>query len=255
MAKVALITGAGVGIGKGVALEMARAGYDIALHYNGSKEQAQAVQQEILALGPRCEILGADLTDLAGLRGMFRAFEESFGRLDVFVGNAGLTLKGCLEDMEERDFDLMCALNWKGNYFGIQEAANLMKRQGTGGSIVLISSNHAFMQHPLCSCYGALKAALNKLCKSAGVELGKYGVRVNAIAPGWTDTGAQRLGAPEDSYYHIPLRRWCTPQEVGQAALFLSGPWAGSITGITLTMDGGASLQTDSLDKYGYGAQ
>lgn len=251
MQKTALVTGGGTGIGRAIALEMAMAGYDVAIHYNGSLETAREVQKEIQGMGRRCEMIQANLTKLAELRRMFQDFQKSFDHLDVFVSNAGLTITSRLEDMAEEDFDLMTSLNFKGNYFGIQEAAKLMKTQKRG-SIIMISSNHAFMQHPLCSCYSSLKAALTKLCKSAAMEFGKFGVRVNVIAPGWTDTGAKRLGEKGPTYYHIPLKRWCQPREVGQAVLFLSGPAAASITGITLTMDGGASLQTDALEKYGY---
>jgi len=250
MQKIALVTGGGTGIGRAIALEMARAGYDVAVHYNGSSTGAEEVQTEIESLGRRCCLIQGNLTKHEEILRMFSEVKAEFGRLDVFVSNAGVTKPARLEEMEEEDFDLMTALNFKGNYFGVQQAAQLMKQQG--GSIIMISSNHAMMQHPRCSCYGALKAALHKLCKSAAMELGKYGIRVNVIAPGWTDTGAERLGSKEPTYYHIPLKRWCLPSEVGQAAVFLSSAAAASITGVTLVMDGGASLQTDTLDKYGY---
>lgn len=253
MSKVALITGGGVGIGRGIALEMAKAGYDIALHCNSSVEPAYEMQEIIRTFGQRCEVIQANLTILEDLRAMFARTDGFFGRLDVFVGNAGLTLKARLEDMSESDFDLMTALNFKGNYFGIQEASRLMRSRQICGSIVLIASNNAYMQHPMCSCYGALKIALVKLCRSAAVELAGYRIRVNCIAPGWTDTGTARMGSREASYYHIPLRRWCTPEEIGKATLFLCGPYANSITGATLPIDGGASLQTETQEKYGYG--
>lgn len=250
MAKTVLITGAGTGIGRAIALEFARSGYDVALHYNGSAQGAGEAAEQIRALGRQCLMVQADLSRLDSLRAMFRQAEERFGALDVYVNNAGLTLKSRIEDMTEQDFDLLCAVDLRACFFGLQEAERAMKARG--GSIVLIASNHAFMQHPLCAAYAAVKTAMLKLCRSAAMEMGRYGIRVNALAPGWTDTGAARLGRPEDSYYHIPLRRWCTAQEVAQAALFLCGEWAGSITGAVLTMDGGASLQTDPLSRYGY---
>ena len=250
MAKTVLVTGAGTGIGREAALEFAKAGYDVALHYNGSAQGAQEAAEAIRALGRQCMTVQANLTQLSQLRAMFAQVGERFGGLDAYVSNAGLTLKSRIEDMTEEDFDLLCGVDLRACFFGLQEAERLMKARG--GSIVLIASNHAYMQHPLCAAYAAMKAAMLKLCKSAAMEMGRYGIRVNAIAPGWTDTGAARLGRREDSYYHIPLRRWCTAQEVAQAALFLCGQWAGSITGAALTMDGGASLQTDPLERYGY---
>ncbi|MDD6882399.1 MAG: SDR family NAD(P)-dependent oxidoreductase [Eubacteriales bacterium] len=253
MAKVAWITGAGSGIGRTLALEFARAGYDVAVHYCGSVQGALQVKQEISALNRRCIAVQADLSHVEQLREAFRRTCNELGTPDVFVSNAGLTLKATIEDMTEQDFDLLCSVDFKACFFGLQEAVRCMKARG--GSILLISSNNAFLQHPMCACYGAVKAAMLKLCRSAAMEMGKYGIRVNAIAPGWTDTGASRLGRKEDSFYHIPLRRWCTPQEIAQAALFLCGPWAGSITGSCLVMDGGASLQTEPLEKYGYAAE
>lgn len=253
--RVALVTGAGMGIGRAVALTLAEAGYDVTVHCNGSVERAQAVRQEIQAMGRCCEIVRADLSRPEEAAALFERHEALFGRLDVFVANAGLTVKGRFEEMRAEEIDRVFSVNFRGTYLCIQRAAALMRKCGARGSIVVISSNHYRMHHPLCSVYASLKAGLNKMAEHAALEYGKYGIRVNVIAPGWTDTGEARLGEKEPTYYHIPLRRWCRPEEIGQAALFLSGPWAGSITGAVLTMDGGASLMSDSLDKYGYERQ
>ena len=126
-----------------------------------------------------------------------------------------------------------------------------MRDAGTRGGIVILSSNNAFMQTPGVACYGSVKEALLKLTKHAAMEVARYGIRVNAIAPGWTDTGEARLPPPESTYAHIPLKRWCQPAEIGQAVLALSAPWAASITGSCLVMDGGASLQTHPPEEYG----
>ncbi len=253
--KAALVTGAGMGIGRAAALTLAEAGYDVTVHCNGSVERAQAVRRDILAMGRRCEIVRADLSRPEEAAALFERHEALFGRLDVFVANAGLTVKGRFEEMRAEEIDRVFSVNFRGTYLCIQRAAALMRKCGARGSIVVISSNHYRMHHPLCSVYASLKAGLNKMAEHAALEYGKYGIRVNVIAPGWTDTGEARLGEKEPTYYHIPLRRWCRPEEIGQAALFLSGPWAGSITGAVLTMDGGASLMSDSLDKYGYERQ
>lgn len=168
------------------------------------------------------------------------------------MANAGLTAKGRFEEMRADEMDRVYAVNFRGTYLCIQQAAQRMRKCGSRGSMVLISSNHYRMHHPLCSVYGSLKCGLNKMAEHAALEYGKYGIRVNVIAPGWTDTGEPRLGEKEPTYYHIPLKRWCRPEEIGQAVLFLSGPWAASVTGAVLTMDGGASLMSDGLEKYGY---
>ena len=197
----------------------------------------------------RCIAVQADLSHVEQLREAFRRTCNELGTPDVFVSNAGLTLKATIEDMTEQDFDLLCSVDFKACFFGLQEAVRCMKARG--GSILLISSNNAFLQHPMCACYGAVKAAMLKLCRSAAMEMGKYGIRVNAIAPGWTDTGESRLPPKETTYGHIPLKRWCQPAEIGQAVLALSANWAGSITGSCLVMDGGASAQTHAAEEYG----
>jgi len=126
-----------------------------------------------------------------------------------------------------------------------------MVEQGKG-NIVAIASNNAFCQFARASAYAAMKAGLVKMVRSIGLEMAKYGIRVNAIAPGWTDTGAARLDAKESTYYKIPLHRWVLPEEVGQTVLFFDSPAAQSITGVTLVMDGGAQLLSDKAEKYGF---
>ena len=254
-AKCALVTGAAVGIGRGIALALAEAGYDVGIHCNGSRQKAEELREEICAMGRKCGVYPADVRDCTQIDRLFGDFQRDFGRLDLFVANAGVTKKAAFLEMDEDTFDLVTQIDFRGTFFCVQRAARAMRDSQTRGSIVIISSNNAFMQTPGVACYGSVKDALVKLTKHAAMEVAQYGIRVNAIAPGWTDTGASRLGRKEDSFYHIPLRRWCTPQEIAQAALFLCGPWAGSITGSCLVMDGGASLQTEPLEKYGYAAE
>ena len=124
-------------------------------------------------------------------------------------------------------------------------------RHNIRGSIVVISSNNDRAHFANASAYGAVKAALTKTAEHAAVELAAYGIRVNVIAPGWTDTGEARMGKMEDTYYKIPLKRWCKTDEIGKAAVFLSSEAAASITGCRLVMDGGALLLSDKGEKYG----
>lgn len=250
--RIALVTGAGMGIGRAIALALAKDGCDVAVHCNGSIDRAEAVCREIRAMGRDCGVFRRDLSVPEELDGLFRDVRERFGRLDVFVANAGITVKGRFEDMAWEEIDRIYAVNFRGTYLCVQKAAAMMKDCGARGSIVMISSNNYRMHHPLCSVYGSLKCGLNKMAEHAAVELGKYGIRVNVIAPGWTDTGEARLGPKEPTYYHIPMKRWCLPEEIAQAVLFLSGPFAGSVTGAMLTMDGGASLLSEELGRYGY---
>lgn len=115
----------------------------------------------------------------------------------------------------------------------------------------MISSNNDRAHFANASAYGVIKAGLSKLAEHAAIELASYGIRVNVIAPGWTDTGEARMVQKEDTFYKIPLKRWCTPKEIGQAVLFLCSDMAHSITGTRLVMDGGALLLSDKPEKYG----
>lgn len=250
-AKCALVTGAAVGIGRGIALALAESGYDVGIHCNGSRQKAEELREEICAMGRKCGVYPADVRDCTQIDRLFGDFQRDFGRLDLFVANAGVTKKAAFLEMDEDTFDLVTQIDFRGTFFCVQRAARAMRDSQTRGSIVIISSNNAFMQTPGVACYGSVKDALVKLTKHAAMEVAQYGIRVNAIAPGWTDTGESRLPPKETTYGHIPLKRWCQPAEIGQAVLALSANWAGSITGSCLVMDGGASAQTHAAEEYG----
>ena len=249
--RCALVTGAGIGIGRGIALSLAREGYDIALHCCHSRDRAQDVKRMIGALGRRCELLQADTRHVEEVRRLFDEYGRLFPSLDVFVANAGVTRKKPFLEMDEETFDEVTDLDYKGTYFCVQAAGRMMSGNGTRGSIVIISSNNALMQTPGVTCYGSVKEALMHLTRHSAMELARYGIRVNCVAPGWTDTGEARLPAPETTYARIPLKRWAKPEEIGRAVCFLCGEYATSVTGSCLVMDGGASLMTAPAQDYG----
>lgn len=247
--KCALVTGAGTGIGRGIALVLAQAGYDVAVHYNSSRDTALSACAEMEKFGVRAVAIQADLSKYTDIKSLFRQYRENFDTLDVFVNNSGITAGGRFLDTTEETFDQVCAVNWKAAYFCVQQAAHLMIEKETHGSIVIISSNQQELVFMASSIYGSMKTALAKLCRHAAIELAPHKIRVNVIAPGFTDTGAPRMGEKEPTYDLIPLRRWCTPEEVGQVALFLSSEWAGSITGANIMMDGGAVLKPAYISR------
>ena len=249
MKKTALITGAGMGIGRAIALELAKEGYDIAIHYGSSADSALAAAKEAESYGVRAAVIQADLTSKAGVDELFAKFSENFERLDLFVNNAGVTKTADFAELPESDLDLMTDLDLKGSYYCIAAASELMK--ASGGSIVVISSNNAHMNTPRAAAYAAVKAGLSHLSRHAAVELARYRIRVNTISPGWTDTKSPRLSPKESTYYKIPLKRWVEPSEIGRTVVFLDSPAAASITGAEIVMDGGASLMSDLPEKYG----
>ena len=251
--KVAIVTGAGTGIGKGIAYELAKAGYDVAVHCNGSTEGAEEVCAAIHRdFGRKTAVIKADLSQYSGVQSLFDEFLKQFDRLDLFVNNAGVTKKSFFLETEEWLFDLMVNVDYKGAYFCMQRAAQIMVDRGIRGSMVLISSNNARAHFAEVSVYGSVKAAIQKAAEHMAIELAQYGIRVNTIAPGWTDTGASRLDAKESTYYKVPMQRWTTPEEIGKAVLYLASEEAASITGDTLVIDGGALLVSDKCERYGY---
>ena len=127
MSRNALVTGAGTGIGRAIALELAKAGYDVAIHCNGSREGAESAAAEIRALGRRAEVYQADLSDVAAIGGMFDAFKKDFAELDLFVNNAGITLLAPFLEMTPEAFDKNCAVDFRAPYFCCQAAAKIMK--------------------------------------------------------------------------------------------------------------------------------
>ncbi|WP_308635840.1 SDR family NAD(P)-dependent oxidoreductase [Paenibacillus silvisoli] len=245
--KVALVTGAGRGIGRGIAFAFARSGYDVCVNYNQSADMAAEVVREIRELGVDAEAIQGDISKLDGIAGLYDRFRERFGRLDVLVNNSGITrMKPFLETTPEL-FDEVFNTDMKGLYFCSQHAARFMVELGTKGVIINISSNHAEGCWANSTVYAAAKAGVNKLTKNMALDLAPHGIRVVGIAPGYTHNGwsdgSERVNRIIESISsRIPMGRFCTPAEVGEAAVFLSSASAGYMTGTTMYMDGGALL-------------
>lgn len=250
--KTAFITGGGTGIGRGIALGLAEKGYDVAISYCGSEAGARETVNKIQEMGRNAIAIRADISKVDDIRRMFEAFQKSFDRLDLFVNNAGLTEKAAFLETDEALFDKICNVDYKGAFFCMQQAAKLMVKQGIQGSMVLISSNNAIAHFADVTVYASVKQAAVKMAEHMAIELAKYGIRVNTIAPGWTDTGAARLDAKEETYYKVPLQKWVTVEEIAETVTFLGSEAAASMTGTTLLMDNGAWLVSDKRERYGF---
>lgn len=252
MSKTAFVTGGGTGIGKGIAIWLAKCGYDVAISYYGSAEGAADTVKSIESMGRKAVAIKANVGDVSAIREMFQGYREHFNTLDLFVNNAGITKKAPFLETGEELFDQICSVDYKGAFFCVQEAAKMMVEQEVKGSIVLISSNNASAHFADVSVYGSVKAAAEKMAEHAAIELAKYGIRVNTVAPGWTDTGAARLDAKEETYYKVPLQKWTTVEEIAKTVAFLASDGAASITGTTIVVDNGALLVSDKRERYGY---
>lgn len=247
--KTALVTGAGRGIGRAVALKLAAEGADVVVNYRSDGKAAAAVVEEINWLGVRAVAVPGDVSEPDQIIELFDRAAE-FGALDIVCSNAGIEHFGPLEDITPEEFDRVFHTNTRGQLLVAQQAA---KRLGRGGAIVLTSSTSAttaIYQHTL---YGASKAAVEAIVQHLAIELGMRGIRINAIAPGGTNT--DMAAAVGEQYIHPAVRekismqefmasfaalgRLAEPHEIAAAAAFLVSNEASYITGRTLHVDGG----------------
>jgi NAD(P)-dependent dehydrogenase (short-subunit alcohol dehydrogenase family) len=249
--KKALVTGAGSGTGRGIARVLVNAGYDVVIHTGSNEARARSLAAELAGQsGRRVEVVAADFSKPGGAEKLFANYP--FDTLDLYVNNAGVTMGAPIIKMTEEIFDTVSNINWKNAYFGVQQAAKLMIKNGTRGSMVIISSNNHAMNWNGISIYAVLKEALVKFTKHAAMEFARYGIRVNCIAPGWIDTGEARIEKHKEKVMHtIPLKRWVQPSEIGEWILFLASPAAASLTGDTIELDGGVRIMSGSPESYG----
>jgi len=239
--KTAIITGAGIGIGFEIACSLAREGASIILN-DLDKEVAEKAAKKIETNCGRCIPIAGDSSQLDCIAEMVDAAKEHFGGIDLAIANAGITTFGSFLDYDPRDFDRLIKVNLQGTFFLAQAVAKEMIAQKSKGSLLLMSSVTGHQAHPDLTAYGMTKAAIRMLAKSLGVELGKYGISVNAISPGATITERtmQLSGDYMTEWEKItPRGKAATTEDIAHAALFLLSPQAHHITGQTLVVDGG----------------
>ena len=239
--KIAVVTGASRGLGRGIALAMAREGATVVVNYNGSKERAEEVVAEIENAGGKAVAKQCNVSDFAACEAFFKAVTEKYGRIDFLINNAGITKDGLLMAMKEEDFDSVIDVNLKGTFHCIRFAARQMMRQRYG-RIVNMASVVGVAGNAGQANYSASKAGLIGLTKSAAKELASRGITVNAIAPGMieTDMTADLADKVKDEMMkQIPLKRFGQAEDVANAAAFLVSDEAAYITGQVLHVDGG----------------
>jgi 3-oxoacyl-[acyl-carrier protein] reductase len=242
--KTALVTGGSRGIGRAIALELARQGADVAVNYARNAEAATQVVTDIEALGRRAVALRADVGDFDQAAALVEAAVNALGRLDILVNNAGITRDTLLLRMQEADWDEVLRVNLKGAFNTGKAAVRLMVRQ-RAGRIINVSSVSGLVGQVGQANYSASKAGIIGLTKSMAREFAARGITVNAIAPGLitTDmTAALDEGLREQMRALIPLGRFGTTEDVAHAVVFLASDAAAYITGAVLSVDGGLSM-------------
>jgi len=240
--KVAIVTGAGQGIGLEICRQLCEAGATVFLNdiEQSLAEEAAASMQK--AKGT-CTAFPGDAADVNFIQKMVQEVVKRSGSLDIAIANAGITLFGDFFTYRPEDFNKVVKLNIGGSFFLAQAAANQMKKQKTGGSILFMSSVTGHQAHQYLEAYGITKAAVEMLAKTLVIELSPLNIRVNAIAPGATRTERTLQDPDYEAKWAgvTPLRKPASPLDIANAALFLVSPQAGHISGQTLVVDGGWS--------------
>lgn len=240
--KVALVTGGAKGIGHQISLCMAEAGYDVAVNYRSGPGEAEEIRRQILEMGRDAIAVYADMSNLDDIDRMYNEVYAHFGTLDVLINNAGVGVEAYFLDTTEEMFDYMTGVDWKGLFFSSQQAARRMMEQKKKGVIINISSNQAVGNWPRSTVYAPTKAAVEKFTKNAAMELVDKGIRVCAVAPGYTDVGWPPGDHRWEAADRLPMKRFATMREIARGCVYLASDDADYITGTTLSIDGGALL-------------
>jgi glucose 1-dehydrogenase/3-oxoacyl-[acyl-carrier protein] reductase len=244
--KVAIVTGAGKGIGSGIALRLAQEGAHVVVNYAHSGDGARQVAAQIEGLGRRALVIQADVANGDQVQAMVAETVQALGRLDILVNNAGIDPHISFLDMSEEQWDWIVDTNLKGNFLCSQAAAREMVKTG-GGKIIIISSIHSIQTYLHITAYAACKGGLNAMTRQLALELAPYHINVNCIAPGAIHVSKFYSVVPNyDPHmfdHEIPLGFIGYPHDIGAAAAFLASDDARYITGQVLFVDGGTSAR------------
>jgi NAD(P)-dependent dehydrogenase (short-subunit alcohol dehydrogenase family) len=241
--KAVLVTGAQQGIGRSMALAFAKSGADVAINWHDDHEKAQSVADEVKVFGNKVIIVKGDVSVVADTRRIIMETVSSLGKIDILINNAGMFPRVAFLEMEEQDWDFVLDINLKGTFFCSQAAARAMVQTGNAGCIINLSSQAVSGNSPLGVHYCSSKSGIIGLTRASALELAAHNIRVNAIAPGLTDTAQPRYGSSEvelvERAGQSPSGRMVKPEEIANMAVFLCSEKAAMVTGQVYHVNGG----------------
>jgi glucose 1-dehydrogenase len=242
----ALVTGASLGIGRALAIELAREGANVAINFRSHREQAEEVKAEVEKLGRKALLVQADVSDQKAVEDMVALVARTFGGLDHFVSNAVYSDRQLMIEADMAGFRRTIDVTMWGAFYGLRAASQQMVKQGKGGSIAIVSSPHAVIAIPTAMAYNMAKAAIDHMARTAALELISHKIRVNIIHPGWIDTPGERKFFSEEQLkvggQGLPWGRLGRPEEIARGIAFVLSDDCEYMTGSTFSMEGGVSL-------------
>jgi 3-oxoacyl-[acyl-carrier protein] reductase len=243
--RLAIVTGGGRGIGRAVAVRLAAEGANVAISYRSNDDAAQETAEAVREAGVECEVFKGDVASTEDVQVLFEGVTDAFGRLDILVNNAGVTRDNLIMRMKEEEFDEVLRTNLGGTYLCTRAALRPMIR-ARWGRIVNVSSVVGLVGNAGQANYAASKAGIIGFTKSVAREVAQRGITANAVAPGYVETeltGRLPENVKEAIRTQVPMGRFGEAEEVAEVVTFLAGEGAGYVTGQTIAVDGGMTMQ------------
>jgi 3-oxoacyl-[acyl-carrier protein] reductase len=243
--RVAIVTGGGRGLGRAIAVRLAEEGANLAVSYRSNDAAAEEAAEKVRAAGVECELFKGDVSSPEDVEALFKGVSDAFGRVDILVNNAGITRDNLMMRMKEEEFDEVLRTNLKGTYLCTRAALRPMVR-ARWGRIVNVSSVVGLVGNAGQANYAASKAGIIGFTKSVAREVAQRGITVNAVAPGYVETeltGSLPENVKEQIRNQVPAGRFGEPEEVAEVVAFLVAEEAGYVTGQTIAVDGGMTMQ------------